>query len=337
MLLTKVDCVLQRFLRAILTCSLIFGCSVAHSQTNQGNAALPKGSQEKEASPEESSKAPDEKRKKKKKAFVVPDGVKQIKDIAYVQNRNTKQFLDLYLPEKGSDKPLPVVVWVHGGGWKNGSKERCTAAWLAQHGYAVASINYRLTDVAPWPAQLNDCRSAVLFLRLFGAKQYNLDPENFGAWGSSAGAHLVALMGTADQPKGEAISTKVQAVCDWFGPTDLLTMPNNVMVEGKTEEDLANTNGAKLLGGTVRDLPELAKKASAFHQASAGDVPFLIMHGDKDPAVPLVQSQRLHKRLQEVGVDSKLHVIKDAGHGGQKFKTDEAKKLVLDFFDKHLK
>jgi acetyl esterase/lipase len=225
---------------------------------------------------------------------------------------------------------------VHGGGWKNGSKDRCPAAWLAAHGFAVASINYRLTHQAQWPAQIDDCRAAVRWLRE-NAKTFNLTPDRIGAWGSSAGGHLVALLGTLDPPDSEGTSSQVQAVCDWFGPTDLLTMPPNTISETRTEADIAQSNGAKLLGATVRDVPALAKQASALYQVSEDDPPFLIMHGEKDPGVPLSQSQRLHEKLLTAGAQSELKVIANAGHGGKEFQAPEAKQLVLDFFSKTLK
>lgn len=244
--------------------------------------------------------------------------------------------LDLYLPEKRSDKPLPVVVWVHGGGWNAGSKERCPAAYLAAEGFAVASINYRLSQEARWPAQIDDCREAIRWLRK-EAKARGIDAEHIGVWGGSAGGHLVALLGTLDVPSDEAISSRVQAVCDWYGPSDLLTMPPNVLSPGKTEADLAKANGAQLLGGIVRDRPELARQASAFYQASDGDAPFLIMHGDEDPQVPLEQSTRLHAALKAAGVESTLEVLPGGGHGGSKFQTEEVKQTVREFFRRTLR
>ncbi len=261
--------------------------------------------------------------------------IEKIANLEYSRPADKPLHLDLYLPT-GAARPLPVVVWVHGGGWKNGSKERCKAAFLASYGFAVASINYRLTQQAQWPAQINDCRAAVRWLR-DNADKYNLDAKHIGAWGSSAGGHLVALMGTLPLPEDEKTSSRVQAVCDWFGPSDLLTMPPNVVSATRTEEDVANSNGAKLLGGTVRDRPELAKQASAFHQASKDDAPFLIMHGDKDPGVPLVQSEKLHKQLTAAGASSTLVVVEGAGHGGPGFQKPKVRRQVLEFFNKHLR
>ncbi|MEM9160177.1 MAG: alpha/beta hydrolase [Verrucomicrobiota bacterium] len=244
--------------------------------------------------------------------------------------------LDLYLPDE-SAKPSPVVIFVHGGGWKNGSRKTALkrASWLSEHGFAVAGIDYRLTDVAQWPAQIDDCYAAVRWLRS-NADRFNLDPSRIGAWGTSAGGHLVALMGTRAYPGDEDISSQVQAVCDWFGPSDLLTMPPNNVGFGRTREDVANSNGAKLLGATVREVPDLAKDASAYFQVSPRSAPFLIMHGDQDPGVPLIQSQKLHSKLMTAGVSSKLVVIEGGGHGGPLFNTDDAKKEVLSFFQSTL-
>ncbi len=270
-----------------------------------------------------------------RKLIPAPGGVDVLRDITFATVNEQKLQLDLYRPKKASGT-LPVVVWVHGGGWKSGSKDRCPAVWLAAHGFAVASIDYRLTHQAQWPAQIDDCRAAVRWLRE-NAKTFNLNPDRIGAWGSSAGGHLVALLGTLDPPDSEETSSRVQAVCDWFGPTDLLTMPPNTISETRTEADIAQSNGAKLLGATVRDVPALAKQASAFYQVSEDDPPFLIMHGEKDPGVPLSQSQHLHENLLTAGAQSELKVIANAGHGGKEFQTPEAKQLVLDFFSKTLK
>ncbi len=275
--------------------------------------------------------------KKAKKTTPLPDGVELLSDIEYGKPEGHALLLDLYRP-KESKRPVPVVVFVHGGGWKNGSKSsaRSQAAWLAQHGIAVASIDYRLTDVGQWPDQINDCYEAVRWVRR-NADKHDFDAEHIGCWGTSAGAHLAALMGTRPCPTDENVSSRVQAVCDWFGPSELLTMPPNNLGNGRTLEDISNSNGAKLLGATVRDVPELARDASALDHVSSDDPPFLIMHGDEDPGVPIAQSQKLHQRLVDAGVPSKLVVVEGAGHGGPMFKTDDTRKHVLEFFSKHLK
>lgn len=256
------------------------------------------------------------------------------RDLEYSRPDDQPLLLDLYRPKAGQG-PLPVVIWVHGGGWLNGSKDSCPAAWLATNGYAVASINYRLSTAAQWPAQIDDCRAAVRWLRSH-AGRLGWNPDRIGAWGSSAGGHLVALMGTLPLPKVEKISSAVQAVCDWFGPSDLLTMPPNVVGPKRSAEEVAKSNGAKLLGAPIPDIPDKAKLASAFHQVSKDDAPFLIMHGDADPQVPLEQSEKLAKKLKEAGVPVTLQVLTGGGHGGTAFNTPEVRAMVKEFFDRTL-
>lgn len=260
-----------------------------------------------------------------------------IREIEFAKPDGHSLLLDLYLPDDRSE-PVPVVVFVHGGGWKNGSRKSGgkNAAWLIEHGIAVASIDYRLTDVAMWPAQINDCYAAVRWVR-DNADKYRLDGDHIAAWGTSAGGHLVALMGTRPFDGHEKTSSRVQAVCDWFGPSELMTMPPNNVGNGRTAEDVANSNGAKLLGATVREVPKLAADASGIDHVSSDDPAFLIMHGDKDPGVPIEQSRKLHARLVNAGVSSRLHVVKGAGHGGKQFSTTESRSIVARFFKRTLK
>ena len=270
-----------------------------------------------------------------KKQLELPPGVRVERDLEFVRRGDQSLRLDLYLPAKPTERPLPLVVWVHGGGCNAGDKARCPGVYLAAEAFAVASINYRLTQEAQWPAQIDDCREAIRWLRREGAK-YGIATDKIGVWGGSAGGHLVALMGTLYLPTDEAVSSRVQAVCVWYAPSDLLTMPPNVLSAGKTEADLAKANGAQLLGGIVRDRPELAKQASAYYQASAAAEPFLLMHGDEDPGVPLEQSRKLHEALKKAGVDSTFTIVKGGGHGGPAFQTDAVKNEVRNFFRKHL-
>ncbi len=155
----------------------------------------------------------------------LPDGVKAMRNLEYVPGGHERQKLDLYLPEK-ADGPLPVIVWVHGGGWQKGSKDNSPGIFLAAKGFAVASVGYRLSQHALFPAQIEDCKAAIRWLRA-NAKKYNFDPDHVGAWGGSAGGHLVALLGTTGGMKelegkdgNLDQSSKVQCVLDWYGPTD---------------------------------------------------------------------------------------------------------------------
>jgi acetyl esterase/lipase len=241
--------------------------------------------------------------------------------------------LDLYLPEKPKGR-LPVVVWIHGGAWREGSKESCPAVPLAAKGYAVASINYRFSQHAVFPAQIEDCKAAIRWLRA-NAKKYQLDPDHIGVWGASAGGHLVALLGTTAgvkdfEGKGGNLdqSSRVQCVVDWFGPTELMTM-------GK-QADKPGTPVAGLIGGPVQENKEKARVASPVTYVSKDSAPFLIMHGDRDNVVPLQQSELLARLLKKAGVEVQLQVVKGNGHGGPGFTTPESHKLIEDFFAKHL-
>lgn len=274
---------------------------------------------------------------KKKKMPKIPEGVKVIRDIEYASPNGISLKLDLYLPEKPTTENLPVVMWVHGGGWKNGSKDNCKAAFLAAEGnFAAVSISYRLIGSGKWPNQINDCYEAVRWVRN-SAKKHGLNGDKIGVWGGSAGGHLVALMGTRPFDGEEKTSSRVQAVCDWFGPSELLTMPPNTIGEKRTREMVKKSNGALLLGKTVMDVPDLANDASGLHHVSKDDPPFLIMHGELDPGVPLEQSQKLHDALKEAGVQSAFVIVKGAGHGGKEFQTDAVKAMVRNFFTKTLR
>ncbi|MEM1441871.1 MAG: alpha/beta hydrolase, partial [Verrucomicrobiota bacterium] len=261
----------------------------------------------------------------KKKLPAPPPGTTVIRDIHFATHNGVELKLDLYRPEEMPEHALPVILWIHGGGWLKGSKDRCRADFLAQHGFAVVSVGYRLTDLASWPAQIDDCYAAVRWVRNNEAS-YQLNPDAIGTWGGSAGGHLAALMGT--RPGAEEKEIRVQAVCDWYGPTNLLTMPANVVSEKRTYEQVSQSNGAKLLGAPIPDVPEIAKDASALHQVSPDDPPFLIMHGSEDPGVPLEQSTLFHEKLEEAGVESTLVILEGAGHGGKEFAEDKIKNQV---------
>jgi len=261
----------------------------------------------------------------------VPEGVKVVRDLEYAQVKGVSLKLDLYRPSAMPSAPMPLVIWVHGGGWRNGSKTNCPAAWLATKGYAVASLDFRLLPEHPWPAQIEDPIAALRWLRQVSGK-YGYDASRSAAMGGSSGGHVVALWGTLPLPAED----KVKAVVDLYGPTDLLTMPPNVLSEKRTRADLAKANGALLLGGVVMDQPEKARAVSALHQVSKDDASFLIMHGMDDPGVPVDQSERLHAALKAAGVESTLKLIPGAGHGGKEFDSPESRVLIQAFLDRHL-
>lgn len=261
------------------------------------------------------------------------------RDLAYVVGGHERQKLDLYLPEK-TDGPVPLIVWVHGGGWQAGSKENCPplAAGYVQRGYAVASLNYRLSSHAVFPAQIEDCKAAIRWLRAH-AEHYGIDPARIGAWGSSAGGHLAALLGTSGDVGGFDVgqhldqSSRVQAVCDYFGPTDFIALAK----ERDADRPASDWSPAsKLIGGFVLDHPDKVARANPITYVSADDPPMLIVHGDQDPLVPLGQSELLLAALQKAGVSFRLHVIRGAGHGGRLFQMGEVAGMVSTFFDRSL-
>jgi acetyl esterase/lipase len=270
----------------------------------------------------------------------VPEGVRVLRDIEYIPGGGKAQSLDLYLPGK-SDGLLPLIIWIHGGAWLGGDKERCPAVPLTARGYAAASINYRLSQQAIFPAQIEDCKAAIRWLRAH-AKQHNLNPDRFGVWGASAGGYLVALLGTSGGVKdlegaggNLEFFSRVQAVCDWFGPTDFTQMEAHAFTPGKPfNHDSADSPESKLIGGALQENKDKARRANPITYITPDDPPFLIMHGDKDPIVPHHQSELLAAALKKVGVEVTLHTVKGAGHG---FGAPEINKMVEEFFDNHLK
>ena len=267
-----------------------------------------------------------------------PPGVRVLKDLEYAKPDGVAVHLDLYLPEKPASAALPSIVWVHGGGWIAGTKEPCPTVGFVALGYATASIEYRLSGVAPFPAQIEDVKASIRWLRSH-AKEYGLDPARIGAAGASAGGHLVALLGTSQGVKaieGEALgnateSSAVLAVCDHCGPTDLLQF------DGHGSVIVASAKGSIIetfLGGPLAEKRDLAFAANPVTYVTKDDPPFLIVHGDKDDVVPVEQSRLLHAALEKAGVTSTLWVVKGGGHGASNPETNRA---IVTFFEKHVK
>ena len=277
----------------------------------------------------------------------LPQGVKVERDIQYVPGGDPAQTLDLYLPKQSSDKPLPLVVWIHGGGWRAGSKSGCPAVALVSEGYAAASVEYRFSQKAVFPAQIQDCQAAVRWLRA-NSQKYHIDPDHVGVWGASAGGHLVALLGTSGGKKAfapvggnEGQSDRVQAVCDWFGPTDF----NTVMGQAAADQTVKNIYKfntpsdpySGLLGVHLGADREKGEAVSPVHYVSKDSPPMLILHGTKDAQVPFAQSEELVDALKKAGVEVTLQKFPGAGHGGPAFGLPAVQKLIKTFFDKHLK
>jgi acetyl esterase/lipase len=273
-------------------------------------------------------------------------GVKVERDIQYVPGGDLSQSLDLYLPEQSSEKPLPLVVWIHGGGWRGGSKAGCPAAGFVPQGYAAASVEYRFSQKAVFPAQIQDCQAAIRWLRA-NSKKYNIDPNHVGVWGASAGGHLVALLGTSGGKKAfppiggnEDESDRVHAVCDWFGPTDF----NSVMKQAADDKVVRNIFKfntpadpySGLIGVKLGEDKEKGDAVSPVHYVSKDTPPILIMHGTADALVPFAQSEEFVDALTKAGVDVTLQKMPGSGHGGPAFNLPAVHELIKAFFDKHL-
>ena len=261
------------------------------------------------------------------------------------------QVLDLFVP--AGNGPFPLVINIHGGGFFLGSKEMLDAPiarLLLQNKIAVASINYRLSGEAKFPAAIQDAKAAVRFLRA-KASQYKLNANRFLAFGQSAGGNLASLLGTSagtvlfDDPKlGNAtVSSRVQGVIDWFGPTDFLKMDAQAKAQGcPPDHDAATSPESKYLGTPIQQVPNLAKQADPITYIDKTDPPFLLQKGDKDCLIPFAQSQLLHDALKTAGVPVTLETMKGAGHGDMGsatpiFVSETNLKRVLEFVKTTLK
>jgi acetyl esterase/lipase len=256
-------------------------------------------------------------------------------NIEYAKPGGIPLLLDLYAP-KGAARPLPVVIWIHGGGWMTGDKSDHFFFAVSRHGFAFVSINYRLSQQAIFPAQIDDCKAAVRWVRA-NAAEYNLDPDRIAVAGGSAGGHLAALLGTTNNdPRLEGnvgttgVSSAVRAVVDYCGPTDLVSVEQDCTPEQHTN---LNQVVVDLLGGPPSKRLDLARLASPVFHVGKQACPFCIVHGDQDAVVPLSQSIRLNDALQKAGVSSELHIVKGAGHG---FDDPISFSAAIDFLKKQL-
>jgi acetyl esterase/lipase len=273
----------------------------------------------------------------------VPEGVKAHRDLAYVEGGHERQRLDLFVPQNAT-QPLPLILWIHGGAWSAGDKGGCPPlrAGYAQRGFAVASMNYRLSQHAIFPAQIEDCKAAIRWLRTH-AKDYNLNPERIGVWGSSAGGHLVTLVGTSGDVKEFDVgahldvSSRVRCVMDDYGPTLFTQMDSHRVSTAAMVHDLPTSPESKLIGGLISDPANAAKiaRVNPITYVTKDDPPFLIVHGDEDPLVPHHQSELLFDALKAAGVRVRLNTVKGGGHGTG-FGGPELEKIRRDFFEHHL-
>ena len=267
---------------------------------------------------------------------ISPD-VELLRDVQYGTAQGLELRMDVARPRaRGEGERLPAIVYFHGGAWQSGSKEDGVPAicYYAQHGFVAASVDYRLSGVARFPAQIEDCKCAVRFLRA-NAAEYGIDPERIGAMGASSGGHLAALLGLtgaeqfADKGGWEGVSSDVSAVCDLFGPSDFPRMPRKSLPD-------AISATAQFLGGSIDEVPEVYVKASPLTHVHAGAPPFLIIHGELDPVVPLSQSELLRDALRKAGVEVEFHAVKGAGHGSREVVDPEVRGWILLFFEGRL-
>ncbi len=248
----------------------------------------------------------------------LPVGTTFYPDIAYVPHGHERHTLDIYIPPtKG---PYPLVIWIHGGAFRMGSKSDSVPLAMLNRGYAIVAINYRLSQHAIFPAQIEDCKSAVRWLRAH-AGVYDFDNKRFIAWGESAGAHLAAMLGTCGHIRELDVGThldqssRVQAVIDFFGPTDFLQMDAQRIPDGMIH-DAADSPESQLIGGPIQQHEAAVKKANPITHIDGFAAPFLVIHGDADPLVPHGQSVLLVEALQRYHIPVTLHTIIGGGHGG---------------------
>ena len=237
---------------------------------------------------------------------------------------------------------MPAVLYIHGGGWVGGNYKHAPLEALARAGFFAATIEYRLSGEAKWPAQIEDCKLGVRWMRA-NAQKYGVDPNRIGVWGESAGGHLVTCLVTmADEKEFEGkggwpeVSSSVQAAVDYFGPVDF------VNPKIYTPRAAQFTTG---LFGVDRDKNlELWKSGSPVFYVKAGDAPMLIVHGDSDGLVPVAQSTTLDDALTKAAVPHQLVIVKNADHGfgprpGTTIDpdTNEIHRITLEFLTKYLK
>jgi len=252
------------------------------------------------------------------------------KDIEYARVGDHSLRLDLHRPAE--EGPHALIVWVHGGAWRSGSKDFMPLGDLLSKGYAVASVDYRLSPVAPFPAQVHDIKAAIRFLRA-NAETYTLKTERIAIAGASAGGHLAALVGVTNGHQdlegtvGEHLkeSSKVSAIIDLYGPTNFLTI-----LEQSTPHGLGVRIPALqlLLRKQPEDDPTLAKLASPVYHVDKDDPPLLLIHGVQDPQVPISQSLELHGVYKSKGQNAHLHMIYGGVHGGPPFYDSQRIELM---------
>jgi acetyl esterase/lipase len=264
---------------------------------------------------------------------------KVIHDLKFATVDQAPLLLDLYLPE-GRQVPVGLIVWVHGGAWRGGSRANVDLQGLTGHGWAVASVDYRLTPVAKFPAQVHDIKAAIRYLRAH-ASDYGYPASRFVIAGSSAGGHLAALVGVSNgEPELEGavggerqVSSDVQAIVSLYGASNLMSILTQSTPHGLSVRTPALD---LLLGGQPEAVPQLARLASPVFHVTAGDPPLLMLHGDQDNQMPINQSHELEGAYEKLGLPVRLVVVHGSGHGGPGFITDANLALIDAFLRQRL-
>jgi acetyl esterase/lipase len=271
------------------------------------------------------------------------DGVAVERDIVYNQDSRRPLTLHLLQPTRPSVTPRAAIAYFHGGAFRHGTKDRGIEilAPVVRQGYVGATIEYRFSGEVKFPLPIHDCKCAIRFLRAKGAV-LGVDPNRIAAAGHSSGGYMATMMGVTDgvaEFDGDGgwpdHSSAVQAVCDWFGPTDFLRMN----AAGSTQDhDAADSPESEFLGGPIRQNRALADRANPISYVTRARTipPFLIVHGEADPLVPFNQSELLAAALTAVGAEHRLFRVVGGGHGGPAFQSDEVRALVDGFFEARL-
>ena len=268
--------------------------------------------------------------------------VEYLRDVEYGTGGGRPLLLDILRPKITLGDPMPAIIWIHGGAWRFGDKNNPPTRPLAARGYFTASIDYRLSSEATFPAAVEDCKCAVRWLRANAAK-YHVDPNRIGVWGGSAGGHLVEFLGTtADDPKFEGTggwkgtSSRVAAVISYFGPSDFTRGPEKF-------QGGRGTAVVDFIGGTPEQKSAAYRAASPITHVSKTSAPMLLIHGDHDGTVPVDQSVRMAAALKQAGAEVKLIVVTNGVHGFAINKVlpispgpAEIQTAVFDWFNKHL-
>jgi acetyl esterase/lipase len=271
------------------------------------------------------------------------DGFTVISDVQYCTGGGKPLLMDLFMPKRRKRTPTPAVLWIHGGGWERGDKNGNSGAQLlAGAGFVTASLFYRLSGDSPFPADIEDCKCAIRFLRA-NAPRYGIDPNRIGVAGASAGGHLAELVATADQSAGlegdggwQNVSSSVQAASAYYGVSDFTV--GAMQFQHHTGQVVV-----KLFRGTEKDKPELYRKASPIFYVSKDGPPLLLAHGEEDDLVPFDQSARMAEAYRRLGLTVEFIAVKHAGHDFQQVgeapvsPTVEAiHQKMIDFFRRYL-